>query len=235
LASRFDRNIERANYAAFDLAACAGWADSLGLHLMIEANVTRHFAFAPADHFPSGTVDLRDGDAVSAAVADPSALLVTAGGHWWGMPVNGHPQWKELRLVDHTWAVLVVSMLSGGYYGLHVDGAHNERFVNGLHVRPIGIEAILELADGATVQVVQTNVDFEVEIDGKLHRHRLFSEALEAIGRPVIRVDSSALDDAELATAIEVAGLLPDRFVVLNGRVWARTPALRPDDTSRQT
>jgi hypothetical protein len=220
-----DRNHERASRAAADLAACAVWAAARGQQLVIENNVTRHFAFSPED-FPTGTLDRRDGDAVREALDDRDSLLVTAGGYHWGTPVTSHPQWSEFLRRRRPWAALTVSALSGSYHGIHLQGEDRERFVDGHLVTALRREAELELADGTTAQITRTTVGFEIAIEGERHFRRDFAEALGAIAGSVVRVDAPGHTNAALAQAIEAAGLLPDHTVTINGTTWTRRPAL---------
>src|SRR4029077_18844766 len=112
------------------------------------------------------TVDARDLDALALAVADPTALLVTAGGHPWGTPLPQHPDRATSATRPRTWAVLGVSALTGIYYGLHVKGLHAARFVGGVHEEHRGIEATIELVDGSVATAVRTTVGVRLEHRG---------------------------------------------------------------------
>jgi hypothetical protein len=220
-----DSDRRRARVAARDLESCAGWAAPHGLHLLVDGQVDQFFAFTSSE-FPAGTVDARTGDALGLALADPSSLLVTVGGLWIGMPIRTDPRWRTYEQRERTWAVLAVSRLSGWYYGLHVNGRHQERFVGGVREEPIRTEARVELSDGTTAEIVRTTIDYRVHFRGEGRVCRDLREALSALQRPV--VSSDVLDDRVLAALIEAAGVLPDQCVVVNGNEWTRTPALRP-------
>jgi len=223
-----DRRARRADVAAVDLGACAVWAARHGLHLTIDRHVERHFRFTDA-HFPLNTVDARAMDSVAMAIDDPSALLITAGGPWWGTPIKNHRRWAEYRRLGRTWAELGVHALSGWYYYLRVEGGYNERFVTGVRAVPLRVDAVVELADATTVEIVRTTVDYTVVVRGDNYVCRDLRGALQVVNASVVRVDSVVHDDITLARAVEDAGVLPERLIVLNGRQWTRTPALRSD------
>ena len=225
------RHAQRSERAAVDLAACATWAAGHGLHLVLEYHVVSRFTFIDA-HLPPATVDARNADALSLAIADPTALLVTAGGHYWGTPLTGHRDWPAFAALPRTWAVLGVSALTGAYYGIFVDGAHVERFVGGVREETLGVEATIELTDGSLAIAVRTTIGVRLEHGGTTVLCRDLGEALKAIERPVARVDASGYETSTLAALIEQAAVLPDDSLVLNNEVWHRTPALRPDSSS---
>ncbi|HEX2738300.1 MAG TPA: hypothetical protein VHP57_09215 [Acidimicrobiia bacterium] len=222
------RHAQRGERAAIDLAACAGWAAGHGLHLVLEHHVGSRFTFFDA-HLPPATVDARNDDAVAIAIADPTALLVTAGGYYWGTPITGHRDWPTFAALPRAWAVLGVSALSGGYYGIHVHGAHDERFVGGVREETTGVEATIELTDGSRATVVRTTIGVRLAHGDRTVLCRDLGEALKAIERPVARLDASSYEASTLAALIEQAAVLPDDSVVLNNEVWHRTPALRPE------
>ncbi len=227
------RHARRSERAAIDLAACAGWAAGHGLHLVLEHHLGSRFTFFDA-HFPPATIDARNDDALAIAIADPTALLVTAGGYYWGTPITGHPDWPTFAALPRAWAVLGVSALSGAYYGVHVHGAHAERFVGGVREETTAVEATIELTDGTLVTAVRTTIGVRLEHGDKTVLCRDLGEALTAIERPVARVDASGYETSTLAALIEQAAVLPDDSLVLNNEVWHRTPALRPDTPSDQ-
>jgi hypothetical protein len=222
------RHARRSERAAIDLAACAGWAAGHGLHLVLEQHVGSRFTFFDA-HLPPATVDARNDDALAIAIADPTALLVTAGGYYWGTPITGHRDWPTFAALPRAWAVLGVSALSGSYCGIHVHGAHAERFVGGVREETTGVEATIELTDGSRATVVRTTIGVRLEHGDRTALCRDLGEALEAIERPVARLDASSYERSTLAALIEQAAVLPDDSVVLNNGVWHRTPALRPE------
>ena len=224
------RHALRSDRAAVDLAACATWAAGVGLHLLLEQHVVSRFTFAVAQ-LPPATVDARDGDALALAIAEPTALLVTAGGHHWGTPLTGHPDWPAFAALPRTWAVLGVSALTGTYYGLHVHGAHAERFVGGVREETVGIEAIIELVDASVATALRTTIGVRLEHGDRFVLCGDLGEAFNAIGRPVARVDAPAYEPAVLAALIERAAVLPDDALVLNGETWHRTPALTLDSS----
>jgi hypothetical protein len=227
------RHARRSERAAIDLAACAGWAAGHGLHLVLEHHVDSRFAFLDA-HLPPATVDARNDDALSIAIADPTALLVTAGGYYWGTPITGHRDWPTFAALPRAWAVLGVSALSGGYYGIHVHGAHAERFVGGVREKTTGVEATIELTDGNLAIAVRTTIGVRLEHGDTTRLCHDLGEALAAIERPVARLDASSYETSTLAALIEQAAVLPDHSLVLNNEVWRRTPALIPDSSSDQ-
>lgn len=219
------RHALRSDRAAVDLAACATWAAGHGLHLLLDHHVVSRFTFADTQ-LPEATVDARDGDALALAIGDPTALLVTAGGHHWGTPLTGHPDWPVFAALLRTWAVLGVSALTGTYYGLHVHGAHAERFVGGIREETLGIEATIELVDGSVATALRTTIGVRLEHGDRFVLCGDLGEAFDAIGRPVARVDAPAYEPAVLAALIEQAAVLPDESLVLNAEAWRRTPAL---------
>jgi len=225
-----ERRARRTDKATVDLAACAVWAGQRGMHLMIDRHVERHFGFTDAQ-FPPDTVDARAMDSVALAIDDLSALLVTASlAPFWGTPITSDRHWRDYKRLGRTWAVLGVNALSGWYYYLSVGGGHNERFVTGVRAEPLRIDATVELADGTTTEIVRTTVDYTVEVRGRNFVCKDLRGALRAVDQPVVRIDSVVHDDVTLARAIEDAGQLPERLIVLNGRQWSRTPALVPGD-----
>lgn len=228
------RHALRSDRAAVDLAACATWAAGAGLHLLLEQHVASRFTFA-AEELPPATVDARDGGALSLAIVEPTALLVTAGGHHWGTPLTRHPNWPAFAALPRTWAVLGVSALTGTYYGLHVHGAHAERFVGGVREETVGIEATIELVDASVATALRTTIGVRLEHGDRFVLCGDLGEAFNAIGRPVARVDAPAYEPAALATLIEQAAVLPDESLVLNGETWHRTPALKLDATHGNT
>lgn len=219
------RDAVRAHLAEEDLTACASWANELGLHLVIETRIEQFFAFHRAS-FPTGTVDARQRDALAVALADRSALLVTVVGFWLGLPIRTDPRWSELEDIERTWSLLVVSRLSGGYYGLHVHGEHEARFVGGVRDQPIRLEARVELVDGTTAEITQTTIDYQLEVDGQTFLCDDLNDAVRRLARPVARIDSDTQDARRLATLIENGGVLPQRRVIINGEEWRRRPAL---------
>jgi hypothetical protein len=225
------RHARRSERAAIDLAACAGWAAGHGLHVVLEHHVGSHFTFLDAQ-LPPATIDARNDDALALAIADPAALLVTAGGYYWGTPITGHRDWPTFAALPRAWAVLGVSALSGGYCGIHVHGAHAERFVAGVREETTGVEATVELTDGSLAIVVRTTIGVRLEHGDTTRLCHDLGEALEAIERPVARLDASGHETSTLAALIEHAAVLPDHSVVLNNEVWHRTPALIPDSPS---
>ena len=228
------RHALRSDRAAVDLAACATWAAGAGLHLLLEHHVVSRFTFA-ATQLPPATVDARDDDALSLAITDPTALLVTAGGHHWGTPLTGHPDWPAFAALPRTWAVLGVSALTGTYYGLHVHGAHSERFVGGVREETVGIEATIELVDASVATALRTTIGVRLEHGDRFVLCRDLGEAFNAIERPVARVDAPTYETAVLAALIEQSAVLPDEALVLNGDIWRRTPALKPDPSDGNT
>jgi hypothetical protein len=225
------RHAQRSERAAVDLAACATWAAGHGLHLVLEHHVVSRFTFFDVQ-LPPATVDARNDDALALAIADPTALLVTAGGHYWGTPITGHRDWPAFAALSRTWAVLGVSALSGGYYGIHVHGAHVERFIGGVREQTIGVEATIELTDGSLAIAMRTTIGVRLEHGSRTVLCDDLGEALEAIEPPAARVDASGYETSTLAALIEQAALLPDDSLVLNNEFWHRTPALRPDSSS---
>lgn len=216
----------RSERAARDLATCATWAGEHGLHLVLEAQTTRHFAFLDSQ-LPPGTVDARHVDALAIATTDPTALVVTAGGHYWGTPLTRTRGWNAYAAQPRTWAVLVVSRLTGAYYGLHVYGANIECFVGGVQEEEIvGADATVVLVDGSVATVVRTTVGARLEDRGTTKYFPDLAAALRSIGKPVVRITASGFATASLARLVEQAGVLPDEALVLNGETWRRTPAL---------
>jgi hypothetical protein len=224
------RNAVRAHLAEEDLAACGVWASEFGLNLVIETRVEQFFAFHNAS-FPVGTVDARQHDALSIALADRSALLVTVGGFWLGLPIRTDRRWADLDDTERTWGELVVSRLSGGYYGLHVHGGNEARFVGGVRDQPIRLEARVELVNGTTAEIIQTTVDYRLEIDGETFFCHDLDDAVRRLGRPVSRIDSDTQDARRLAALVEKGGVLPERSVTINGEEWRRRSALEATAT----
>jgi hypothetical protein len=224
---RSERAAARARIAAPDLATCAAWAAGEGMHLVIDGRVGEFFPFT-REQLPGGTVDARDGDSLAVVLEDPAGLLVTLGGLWLGTPVKRDRRWAGFERRERTWAVLVVSALSGAYYGLHVSGTHRERFVSGVRERLLRVEAIVELSDGSVVDIERTTIDYRVTFKGSTQHARTLEGALKVLEQPVTRVESNVHDEEVLATAVERAGVLPDRMVVLNRTPWRRRPALEP-------
>jgi len=216
----------RTEQAAADLTACSSWAAEHRLHLLLEHRVATRFSFVDA-HLPGGTVDARDMDALALAIADPTALLVTAGGHYWGTPLTQQGDWATFTTLPRTWAVLGVSALTGIYYGLHVKGIHAARFVGGVREEPRGIDATIRLVDGSVATAVRTTVGMRLEHGDTTRFCDDLDEALALIELPVIRIDAPRYDSSTLAALVEQAGVLPDESVVLNGETWHRAPALR--------
>ena len=220
------RHALRSDRAGVDLAACATWAAGVGLHLLLEQHVASRFTFADTQ-LPPATVDARDGDALAIAIAEPTALLITAGGHYWGTPLTGHPDWPAFDALPRTWGVLGVSALTGTYYGLHVHGAHEECFVGGVREETVGIEATIELVDASVATALRTTIGVRLEHGDRFVLCRDLGKAFNTIRRPVARVDAPAYETATLAALIEQAAVLPDDALVLNGETWHRTPALK--------
>lgn len=198
------RNRERARLARPDLAACAVWIGREGRHLAIDPSVDRYFAFDASEL----SRDLDHPDAVAITIAGPYIAPLD--------PERSTPPR----------AVLGVSALSGAYFGLHLVDSTPQRFVRGVHVTPQEVAATIGLADGTTAEVVRTTVDFEVEVHGRLHIRQSFTEAIAAVGQPIVSINAPAYPDDATATAIEAAGLLPPRTVTINGAEWNRRPAL---------
>src|SRR3546814_13770489 len=82
------RRAERTSRAALDLAAVVG---QTGGHLVLHQAVDISFAFE-AHHLPRGTVDLRSGDPLAAALPDPAAVLVSAAGIYIATPTARDPR-----------------------------------------------------------------------------------------------------------------------------------------------
>lgn len=92
-----------------------------GLHLVLEDHVDMAFDLGDR-HLPPGTDDRRSNDALGAALSDPSAVIVTGGGHFFGLPIRSDRRWSTLAELGRSRATLISSALSGSYYGLEVDG-----------------------------------------------------------------------------------------------------------------
>lgn len=220
-----ERRVRRAAAAGRDLRACAEWAAGDGLHLVVDRFAALRFAFT-AEHFPPGAVDARDLDALARALGDPTALIVTAGGHHWGMPAGGDPRWRSFLDGGGVCGVLIVSALSGGYYGLHVDGRHHERFAGGVREEPLGVEAVVGIADGSRVEIIRTTLGLSVPSGQATARCADLAAALAHVEGDITSVDAPGYDEAVLAAALERGGAVPPRSVRLNGRQWWRRPAL---------
>lgn len=220
-----ERRVQRAAAAAKDLRACAEWAAGDGLHLVIDRFTAPRFSFT-AEHFPPGTVDARDGDAVAGALGDPTALIVTAGGHYWGMPAGHDPRWRSFLDGGGVYGVLVVSALSGGYYGLHVDGRHTERFGGGVREEPLAVEAVIGIADSSRLEIIRTTLGLSVPSGHATVRCADLAAALVHVTGAITSVAAPGYEDADLAAALERSGTLPEQTVALNGRLWRRQPAL---------
>jgi hypothetical protein len=63
---------------------------------------------------------LRDGDPLGLALADPRAVVVSAGGIFIGTPIARDPRWSELEVLGRTRVLLGTSALSGAYFGARV-------------------------------------------------------------------------------------------------------------------
>ncbi len=111
----------RTRKASDDLFAFAERIRGHGLHLVIEDAVD--IAFELEDrHLPPGTVDARGLDALAIAVADPTAVLITAGGIFIGLPIGSDDRWHHLATIGRARGTLGSSALSGRYLGLSVGG-----------------------------------------------------------------------------------------------------------------
>ena len=111
----------RTRLASDDLHSLARRIDDHGLHLVIEDAVDLAFDLEE-HHLPLGTLDARGLDALEIAVADPTAVLVTAGGIFIGDPISNDARWRQLRDLGRTRATLGSSGLSGRYLGLVATG-----------------------------------------------------------------------------------------------------------------
>src|SRR4051812_25731257 len=95
------RRAERTKEASRDLAALADRIRGQGLHIVIEDAVDIAFAFDARD-LPEETVDARGTDALGIALADPTAVLITADGFYIGLQLARDPRWEKLAALDRS-------------------------------------------------------------------------------------------------------------------------------------
>lgn len=203
----------RTERAARDLAAAAA---HVGSPLVLHEAVDIAFCFE-ARHLPAGTVDLRQGDALGHVLAHPESLLVTAGGHYIGTPVQWDARWRENPGLSH--ALLVSSAMSGAYYGCTLRAGGEElRFRDAVAEEVIGIAAALVFEDGTELVVHATTHGYRRTTAGGPRRARHVADLLRGAPGVPTEVTSDFLTADELQAEIREAGLLPPQSFRLAGR-----------------
>jgi hypothetical protein len=178
-------------------------------------------AFAFQDrHLPPGTVDARDRDALGLAVADPTGLLITADGIYIGLRIARDPRWPVLATLGRSRGTLGSSALSGGYYGLVVDGPHAGRFRDGVREELVAVEAELVYGDGSIARIEQTTLGHVVHRGDETIRCRSLVEAIGSSERMPVEVTSAVHTAEELASILEDADRMVPPALVLNGQEW---------------
>jgi hypothetical protein len=210
------RQAERTEQAALDLAAVARRVEG---HLVLHEAVDIAFAFE-AHQLPPGSVDLRHGDALGHALADGSAVLVTAGGIWIGTPIERDPRWARLQELGPPHVVLGSSGLSGAYLGCTLHADEVRRFHGGVAERVVGVAARLVFEDGTVVVVERTTIGYRTSGADPVRRSRDLVSILTGVPGLPLRVTSELLDHDELLAVLAEAGKRPPRTLTVNGRRW---------------
>src|SRR3546814_294924 len=148
------RRAEPTSRASLDLAADF---ETTGVHLVLHQAVDISFALE-AHHLPRGTVDMRSGDPLGAALADPDAVLVSGAGIYIGTPIARDPRWTQLEAAGRSRVLLVTSGLSGEYFGCQLEGSAAARFLDGVREEHVGIAARLTYPDGTVIEVERTTI-----------------------------------------------------------------------------
>ncbi len=224
------RRAERTSAASRDLAALADRVRGHGLHLVIEDAVDIAFAFDTLD-LPPDTIDARGTEALGLALDDPTAVLVTADGFYIGLRIARDPRWEELAVLGRSRARLGSSALSGGYYGLSVDGPHAGRFRNGVREEHVADEAELVYADGSVARIERTTLEHVVHRSGGAVRCRSLVDAIRWSERLPVQVTSAVYTADGLAALLAEADRLLPPALVLNGERWRDAGTAANDST----
>lgn len=153
-----------------DLTAAGGWAADHGWYLLLHDSVADDFDIPP-EQLPAGVVDGAGTDAVGRAVGDPSAILVVVAGFW--VIRDRDPRERQLPVR----AELVISRLSGGYYGLKVTGVGDPQFRGGALDVIEEVDAALVASGGVTASVVRTTAGWATVTGGRTILARSRQEA----------------------------------------------------------
>jgi hypothetical protein len=218
----------RTEQASRDLAALADRIRDHGLHLVVEDAVDIAFELSAQD-LPPGTVDARGTDALGIALADPTAVLVTADGVFIGLRIGGDPRWEQLAALSRSRARLGTSALSGWYHGLVVDGPHAARFRNGVREQLVAVEAELVYGDGSVVRIERTTLAHIVRGSVRNIRCRSLVDAIRWTERPPVQATSAVYDAGELAALLGEADRLVPPVLVLNGEQWREVGTTEDD------
>ncbi|MGK2947358.1 MAG: hypothetical protein ACSLFP_02195 [Acidimicrobiales bacterium] len=210
------RRAERTDRAALDLAAVVA---QRGGHLVLHEAVDVSFAFAP-HHLPPGTVDLREGDALGAGLADPDAIVVSGAGIFIGTPVAVDPRWAQLDELGRHRLLLISSALSGAYFGGQVYGPRPGRFLDGVAEQVVGLAARLTYADGSVLTIERTTVGYRSSGPEGGRLSPSLVSLVAAVGGVPEQVTSELLDVDELLAVLADAGRLPPETLTLNGQRW---------------
>jgi hypothetical protein len=187
------------------------------MHLVLDGVVDRWYTF---DELPAGTVSARDADALAIAVADPTAVLVTADGYFIGSAASGDERWHRLVTLGRSRGRLGSNALSGRYYGLVVEGPMAARYRDGVREKLVSVEAQLAYPDGIVVRIERTTLDVILRREDKVTRYDSLRDALRWTEASPHEVTSEVYVAAELAALLDDAGRLAPRVLLLNGTAW---------------
>ena len=202
--------------AARDLAAVAQNVDG---YLVLHEAVDISFGFQQ-HHLPPGTVDLRGGDPLGLALADPAAVVVTGAGIYIGTPIARDLRWRELEALNRSRVLLVASALSGDYLGSQVHGPFAGRYLDGVAEEAVGLAARLTYEDGSELVIERTTIGYRsTGADDRRHSPSMVTIISSVPGIPC-EVTSELFDVEELAATLAEAGRLPPLTLTLNGHRW---------------
>jgi len=210
---------ERTEEASRDLAALADRIRGQGLHLVLEDAVDIAFEF-DAHHLPPGTIDARGVDALTIALDDPTAVLITADGFYIGLRIARDDRWEQLAVLGRSRGRLGSNALSGWYYGLVVEGPQAGRFRDGIREELVTVEAELVYGDGSVARIERTTLAHVVHRSDETTRFRSLVDAIRWTEALPVQVTSAVYTASELASLLAEADRLVPPALVLNGQRW---------------